>query len=422
MIKIGIVPSHPFHHSLGTDVRLINLVSSLSKLDTEIHFITPFRADALPRGGKIHVHAQTGLSSNSRFNERIYRTTKMLFNRPFWSRNLVCNSFMLDRMAENIATKIHKLVQNLHLDVVLGELEIAAMACIKLRESLKAPIIADIHGTWAEETIASGIVRENSRQANALRKFESEIFHGSDAVIAVSEEARKFFKEFYNVPEDKTTVVPGGAIPRISKAKKVGTPTKVVFSGMITYRENVELLIRSMPLILKEYPSAKFYLTRKGDKAREIMNLAAQMHLTPEFFYYPSQEDFFNFLKDTHIGVLTSTSDIPRKIAYPAKLFDYMSVGLPIVSNDVGGWVRIIKENRLGIVTGNTPEEFAEAILKLLKDPDLIYGCGQRGLELIKTRFNYDISAKILYNLCETLKANSKTRIQTTQLTAGQPS
>ncbi len=404
MIRIGIVPSHPFHHSLGTDVRLINLVSSFSKLDTEIHFITPFRSDVLPMSENIHVHAPTEPWSSPRLNERVYRTTKTFFNRPFWSRNIVCNSFMLNRMAENFAAKIRNLVQNLDLDVVLGELEIAAMACIKLRQSLRVPIVADIHGTWSEETIASGIVQEDSRQADALRKFESRILQDSDAIIVVSEEAKKFFKEFYNVPENKTTVVPGGAFPRTNEAKKVDDPTKIVFSGMITYRENVELLIRSMPIILNEYPSAKFYLTRKGDKAHEIMKLAARMHLTPEFYYYPSQDDFFNFLKDTHIGVLTSSSDTPRKIAYPAKLFDYMSVGLPIVSNAVGGWVRIIKENKLGIVTGNTPEEFAEAILELLKNPDLIYECGQRGLELIKTRFNYDASAKILYDLCETLK------------------
>ncbi len=404
MIKIGIVPSHPFHHSLGTDVRLVNLVTSLSKLDADIHFITPFKSDALPSNKNVHVHTSTERWSSPNLNERMYRTTKTLFSRPFWSRNLVINSFMLNRMAENIATKISKLVQNLDLDVVLGELEIAAMACIKIRDSLKAPIIADIHGTWSEETIASGIVQENSRQAKALRKFEGEIFHGSDAVLAVSEEAKKFFKEFYNVPEDKTTVVPGGAIPRVSKAKKVDNPTKIVFSGMITYRENVELLIRSMPIILNEYPSAKFYLTKKGDKAHEIMKLAAKMHLTPEFYYYPSQDDFFNFLKETHIGVLTSTSDIPRKIAYPAKLFDYMSVGLPIVSNDVGGWTKIIEENKLGILTENSPKDFANGILELLKDPDLMYECGQKGVELIRTRYNYDVSSEILYDLCNRLK------------------
>jgi len=149
MMKVGIVPSHPFHHSLGTDVRLVNLVSSLSKLDTEIHFITPFRSDVLPKNENVYVHAPTEPWSSPRFNERVYRTTRTLFNRPFWSRNLVCNSFMLNRMVENFAAKIRKLVQNLDLDVILGELEIAAMACIKLRESLKTPIIADIHGTWS---------------------------------------------------------------------------------------------------------------------------------------------------------------------------------------------------------------------------------------------------------------------------------
>ena len=400
MIKIGIVPSQPFHHSLGTDVRLISLIRSLSKLDVEIHFITPFNCDILPKNENVYVHTPTELLSSPRLTERVYRITRALFNRPFWSRNLVCNELVLNKMVDSFATKIRKLTKNLDIDIILGELEIASMACIKLRESSGVPVVADIHGTWSEEIIAADIIHEDSRQADIMRKFEGKILQSADAVIVVSEEAKKFFKEFYDVPESKTTVVPCGAFPRVSKAKKVENPSNIVFSGMITHREHVDLLIKSMPTVLNEHPSARFYITKKGDKFREIMKLAAKMCLNPELFYYPAlSESYFSFLKTCHIGVLTSSYDTSRRIAYPAKLFDYMSVGLPVVANDVGTWTRIINENNVGIVTEDSPSEFARALLEFLKNPDLIYECGQRGLDLIRTRFNYDISARILYDL-----------------------
>jgi glycosyltransferase involved in cell wall biosynthesis len=67
-------------------------------------------------------------------------------------------------------------------------------------------------------------------------------------------------------------------------------------------------------------------------------------------------------------------------MAYPQKLYDYLSVGLPIVANEIGAWTKIIKENRVGIVTDNNPKAFAHGILEFLQNPELIHECGQRGI------------------------------------------
>ncbi len=402
MIRIGIVPSHPFRHSLGTDVRLVNLVSSLSKFDIEIHFITPFKSNLLPKRENVHVHAPHELLSNPWLNEIIYRTTRKLFNRHFWSRNFVCREFTLNKMVDSFAGKIFKLIRHLDLDIMLGELEIASMACIKLRKSLEIPVVADIHGTWSEETIAANIIEESSPQADTMRRFERKILQEANAVIAVSEDAKTFFNESYSVSTDKITVIPCGANPRASEAKKVKHPSRIVSSGMITHREHSDLFVRSMPIVLGKYPSARFYLTKKGDKLGEIMKLAASMGVCPELFYYPALSDaYFDFIQNCHIGVLTSSHDTPRKIAYPAKLFDYMSIGLPVVANDVGTWTRIVSDNKVGIVTEDSPSDFASALLDLLENPDDMYEYGQRGIELVKTRYNHDILAETLYELLE---------------------
>lgn len=66
---------------------------------------------------------------------------------------------------------------------------------------------------------------------------------------------------------------------------------------------------------------------------------------------------------------------------------------LPIVSNEVGGWTDIIKDNNLGMAAKDDPREFAEVIVKLLNDTDKLAESGRRGIGLIKNVYNWDVSA-----------------------------
>jgi glycosyltransferase involved in cell wall biosynthesis len=55
----------------------------------------------------------------------------------------------------------------------------------------------------------------------------------------------------------------------VSQAKIVKAPSKIIHSGTLHPWENVELFIKSMPLVMQRFPSAKFYLTRKGAKVKK---------------------------------------------------------------------------------------------------------------------------------------------------------
>jgi glycosyltransferase involved in cell wall biosynthesis len=102
------------------------------------------------------------------------------------------------------------------------------------------------------------------------------------------------------------------------------------------------------------------------------------------------------FLASSHVGVHPSTNDTSARLSMPSKLFDYLSVGLPVVANDVGGWTEIVKSNDLGRITSDDPQEFAGGIIELLGDPEEITKCGRRGIEIIKNKYNWDASAAIL--------------------------
>ncbi|MEJ2347974.1 MAG: glycosyltransferase, partial [Patescibacteria group bacterium] len=63
----------------------------------------------------------------------------------------------------------------------------------------------------------------------------------------------------------------------------------------------------------------------------------------------------------------------------------------------------IVKSNNLGIVTSNDPKDFAAGITKLLENPEELAECGRRGIELIRNKYNWDISAKLLAQSYERL-------------------
>ena len=91
-------------------------------------------------------------------------------------------------------------------------------------------------------------------------------------------------------------------------------------------------------------------------------------------------------------------------MAYPAKLYSYMAVGLPIVTNRIGSWSDIVEAEQIGIVTDNTPSGFAGGIMELLENPSRIHWYGERALALLRTKYAYakeiEKFAAIYSNLC----------------------
>ena len=94
--------------------------------------------------------------------------------------------------------------------------------------------------------------------------------------------------------------------------------------------------------------------------------------------------------------MLPSSSDLARQMGTPAKLFDYLSVGLPVAANNVGGWSSIIEKNKVGILTSDDPKQFADDIVDLLRSKDRLSQYSRNGLELVRSKYNWANSAKEL--------------------------
>ncbi|MDH4992787.1 glycosyltransferase family 4 protein [Aquamicrobium lusatiense] len=90
--------------------------------------------------------------------------------------------------------------------------------------------------------------------------------------------------------------------------------------------------------------------------------------------------------------------------AQPNKMFEYMSAGLPLIASDFPLWREIVEGNDCGVcVDPADPAAIAEAIDRLVENPDLARRMGENGQRAVNERYNWAIEEKKLLALYDTV-------------------
>jgi glycosyltransferase involved in cell wall biosynthesis len=303
-----------------------------------------------------------------------------------------------DTAIDQYYKKLYSIISKEKIDILHCQQEVSILASLKIKEKLNVHIIADLHGSIVEEQLAMDNLQKNSKKYKKLKNLERKICQNSDKIVIISKEMQNYFKNEYNIPTDKFYLLPNPVKSKINKIETNFSSYKIVFSGMLSHRENVDLLVNSLYLIKNKFPNVEFFITGgTGEKRKYTMALTKKLNLTINYCWFKNENELFMFLKNCYIGLIPSSKDMARQMSYPAKLFDYISVGLPVIANDIGSWTKIISENRFGLVVPSTPEQFANGITTLLSNPELRYEYALNGLNYIKKLESLD-KITILYN------------------------
>lgn len=136
-------------------------------------------------------------------------------------------------------------------------------------------------------------------------------------------------------------------------------------------------------------------------------------------YFFVKQMPYFDALTLTSkakIGFNYHPPGSRFEVLIPVKVFEYMALGLPIVSANMDELSRLLSKynEKIGfLVSEDTPESFAEKIEMLLSSEDKARSMGQFNQELCQSRFNWSGEADKLVNfygnfLNEGKKTNNK--------------
>jgi glycosyltransferase involved in cell wall biosynthesis len=93
----------------------------------------------------------------------------------------------------------------------------------------------------------------------------------------------------------------------------------------------------------------------------------------------------------------------------PTKLFEYMSLGIPVVAADYPLCREVVEGSKCGLVVDPTdPHAIGKAIAELAADPEQAAAMGQRGKEQVAQRYSWAVEEKALLSVYARLTATGR--------------
>jgi glycosyltransferase involved in cell wall biosynthesis len=235
-------------------------------------------------------------------------------------------------------------------------------------------------GYWREYLGTLGIVG---------RAMERTILLGlADRVIAVSEQTRDDLISL-GVNAEKISIVPNGIdFDEISKVTPSPEKLDVVYLGRLIKPKNVDILLRAVALLKREFPELRVGIIGDGPERENLEKLARELNLTENAKFFGFVEDFRDviaLMKSSKVFVIPSTQEGGASIV----TLEANACGLPVVAADhpLGIDKRLILEGKTGFFVKLSPENVAEKIRLVLGDEGLR---NRMGADAVKFSQNYD--------------------------------
>lgn len=270
-------------------------------------------------------------------------------------------------------------------------------------------VVYDVHEEFPKQILSKYWIRPwlrwwLSKLANTAESIGARTF---DAVVAATPAIASRF------PETKTVVVQNfpiaGELTIGGGAPYAERPYGVAYIGGITVVRGIKEVVRAMSMI-SEKLDAKLLLAgiiAPPELEDELKTMPGWDRVN--FLGWQSREGVARALGESRVGSVLLHPQPNYLESYPIKLFEYMSVGIPVIASDFPLWREIVQGTGCGLLVDPlSPEAIAEAITWLLEHPKESKAMGLRGLQAVHSRFTWNSEATKLLHLYRSILPSSK--------------
>jgi glycosyltransferase involved in cell wall biosynthesis len=149
-----------------------------------------------------------------------------------------------------------------------------------------------------------------------------------------------------------------------------------------------QVFLEAAALILSEMPEVRFFaIGKKMPHYDEMLNMARRLGIERQVVFTGFRDDVERFYRMMAVSVNCATEGE----GLPGVLRESLAMEVPVVATDVGGSREVVMDGETGlIVPPSDPKAMAQAILRLLKDPELRLKMGRYGHKRMEEQFSID--------------------------------
>lgn len=206
-------------------------------------------------------------------------------------------------------------------------------------------------------------------------------------LVAVSEDCSAIWREIEGADPAKVTVILNGVDIKAfgdSLSDPGAAGPRAITVARLSHVKDPLTLLQAVDRVRQAERGFRLDLVGDGPLRGDVERLVDHLGLTHTVRLHGARDQVHDMLREAALFVLSSASE-----GISLTLLEAMASGLPIVATRVGGNAEVVADGRTGIlVPARSPDALAEAILRLLRDPDRRREMGRLGRERAAALFD----------------------------------
>jgi glycosyltransferase involved in cell wall biosynthesis len=360
----------------GVGVHVTELAAALGRRHHEVHIFTRLGA------GQGHYDLIDGV--------HYHRCPFALHNNFVDEVNNMCRSFVHHfHGVEDFVGKF---------DIVHAHDWLASNAVVWIKQGRGRKAVLTMHST---EYGRNGN-RFFGGQSVRVQDHERHGTYCADRVITVSNQLKEEIKWLYQLPDSKTKMIYNGVNARsfdydadageIKRRYAIGPldPT-ILFAGRMVVQKGPDILVRTMPAVLRYYPHAKYVFAGDGHMKNEVCAIAHQLGTAHALRMLGDKRgrELHDLFKACDIVAVPS-----RNEPFGIVILEGWSALKPVVSTKRGGPAEFVWHGVNGLQVDDTVDSVAWGLGTLLADHNRCRWMGRNGRAAVDAVFSWDSIAE----------------------------
>lgn len=334
----------------------------------------------------------------------IYKLSALAYTVPFyrWIVQSKIKSFLIKCSIE---------VLHIH-DMVIAE------AALSANHKLKLPVVLDLHenrpAIMQEYKHVNELLGRWLIDLKRWKKKYYELAAVVDSVVVVTDLAKVDIMESTGKKEDEVIALPNTihyqefvALPRDPGIiKRMDGYFNLLYIGDTSLRRGTDLLIKVIHELVMEIPTIKLWIVGASSADKELLSLTKSLGMEAFVQFEGWKDNHFlpTYIEQAQVALSPLKKNLHHDTTYANKVFQYMTLGCPMVVSDCIAQANLVTGENCGLVyKSDSISDLHNAILELYRHPDKAYELGQNGKNAVQLRWNWNQTVKPLLSLYKRL-------------------
>jgi glycosyltransferase involved in cell wall biosynthesis len=256
--------------------------------------------------------------------------------------------------------------------------------------ALRIPVIIRMHGS---STYFGAEMRK--RHDAIMSLIEGASLRRGNFLCSCSHYTAERSRELFRLGESKIAILHNPVVTETASFERKRHTGQVVFSGTLTAKKGVGSLVRAWAEVLEKCPQAELAIF--GKDGRTDRDSSMQDHLISlvpppirNTIHFHGHVDFARLrsaFRSASVAVFPSYSE-----AFALAPMEAMAQGCPTIYSCRASGRELIQDGENGLlVNPDDPKEIADAIIRILTNPQIAKELGSKGKKSIECRFSLNV-------------------------------